>query len=630
MLCLVGRYKDRILRFAVPGGEATLGSSPQSQIYLPFPGVSRTHARVSGLDGRVRLTDLSSKNGIWIGSERVGECDLGPGEAARLGQALLSVEEGSTSDFELGLSAGGSHGDEDPGGDTDSHRDWGSPRSPGMALRFVRRHEKARGTDLADRAGFLEEAVSILGAKAIVVLEVQGSGDEAVSAFGGTLPPSEVLDGIGRVGRAPQAGVPGQLHHPGGVPSLLARGERGLVAAAFAAGTPAVEPWQADFFEYVADRLLAGDREAPERRARGRQGEVPGEATETLVFPPGMVVGSSASVHELLSQMRATVGSRMDVLLLGETGTGKELFARLVHDSGPTARGPFVAINCAAIPSELLEAELFGVQARVATGVDARQGLFQQANGGTIFLDEIGELAESLQAKLLRVLQEREVLPLGAPAPRKVDVRVVSTSNRDLQDAVRRGRFRADLYYRLRGLQFHLPPLRERRDDLPALVLAFLERSAALHGKRIRGVSRKAMEVLRSHDWPGNVRELQNEVERAVLLCPDGGTLQTEHFRPVVWAVERSRPGGELTPGGGPAAAAAPRTDPGPTKRAGREDGNEREDGLLLQGRVDAVERDAIAEALRRSRGNKTLAARLLGITRAGLRLKLARLKLPE
>jgi two-component system response regulator HupR/HoxA len=292
------------------------------------------------------------------------------------------------------------------------------------------------------------------------------------------------------------------------------------------------------------------------------------------------------------------------VLLSGETGTGKELFARVVHRSGPAHNGPFVAINCAAIPPELLEAELFGVERHVATGVDPRAGLFIAANGGTMFLDEIGDLEERLQAKILRVLQEREVLAVGATRPRKISVRIVSASNRDLGELVARGRFRADLYYRLRGLEFHIPPLRSRFDDIPLLALEFLARASEEHGKRIAGITDTAIELLKTHPWPGNVRELQSEVHRAVLLCGNGDSLRPEHFTlrvPILGC-------DELDPVALPVSA-------------------ERE-GASLRERVDATERDAISRALRKSHGNRSVAAKALGITRNGLANKVRRLGL--
>ncbi|HVT18534.1 MAG TPA: sigma 54-interacting transcriptional regulator [Thermoanaerobaculia bacterium] len=332
---------------------------------------------------------------------------------------------------------------------------------------------------------------------------------------------------------------------------------------------------------------------------------------DELRIPEGMVVGTSPAIADLLAQLRATVKSDLSILLTGETGTGKELFARLIHASGPHGEGPFVAVNCAAIPSELLEAELFGVAARVATGVDARAGLFVQADGGSLFLDEIGEMPERLQAKLLRALQQREVLPVGGSAPRGIDARVISASNRDLGRQVKEGGFRADLYYRLRGLQLELPPLRARREDLPPLILALASRAALKYGRSIRGISRRALALLFEHDWPGNVRELASELERAVLLCPGGGMLRREHFRL----------GGPAGPRGGAPAGDLPA--PPAERTAGGETRG-------LRARLEAIEREAVLEALALAKGNRAEAARRLGITRNGLGLKIRRLGIPS
>ncbi|MBK6407779.1 MAG: sigma-54-dependent Fis family transcriptional regulator [Holophagales bacterium] len=327
-----------------------------------------------------------------------------------------------------------------------------------------------------------------------------------------------------------------------------------------------------------------------------------------LVLPEGMVRGDSIAMRGLLSQIAKTVHSRIDVLIHGETGTGKELIAQLIHASGPTAGGPFVAINCAAIPAELLESELFGVRARVATGVDAQLGRILDANGGTLLLDEIGEMPLSLQPKLLRFLQEREVHSIGASKPEKVNVRVISISNRDLLEDSRAGRFRSDLFYRLRGLQFHVPPLRDRKEDIAGLVAALAARAAEEEGKQIRGISRKALDLLEAYDWPGNVRELQAEVHRAVLFCPAGALLGAEHFKTVDWAVRQGRSG-----------SAAERE----TLRPGQHLGG---GGLELRDRVVKLEKEMIAAALAETAGNQTRAAKILGITRNGLALKLARL----
>jgi formate hydrogenlyase transcriptional activator len=211
------------------------------------------------------------------------------------------------------------------------------------------------------------------------------------------------------------------------------------------------------------------------------------------------------------------------VLVTGETGTGKELIARAIHRRSPRARGPLVKVNCAAIPPTLLASELFGHERGAFSGaVERRKGRFEQAHGGTLFLDEIGELPQEMQVLLLRVLQEREFERLGGTQTLQVDVRLVAATNRDLAEDVRSGRFRSDLYYRLNVFPVHVPPLRDRAEDIPPLVAHFAEKYGQKFGRKISRVERKTMDLLQAHRWPGNVRELENAVERAVILSRNG------------------------------------------------------------------------------------------------------------
>lgn len=441
-----------------------------------------------------------------------------------------------------------------------------------------------------------------LGAGSVAFCRVTPAGELAIVHLAGNPPDVEAAEAI----------VDCASSHPRQPFSMMVRGESGDLALAGHGGNivsatlPAgAEPWTEDVVAFAAERLT--------RSAAGksfRSGEPrPAVRCSDLILPPGMVVGVSPVMRELLQQMTATVSSGIDVLLSGETGTGKELLARIVHDSGPTRGGPFVAINCAAIPTDLLEAELFGVERRVATGVDPRTGLFVEADRGSVFLDEIAELPDRLQAKLLRVIQEREVLAVGATRPRKISVRIISASNQDLSRLAAEGRFRSDLYYRLRGLEFHSPSLRDRLEDIPALALEFLTRTAEEHAKEIAGISNNAMELLQKHDWPGNIRELQTEIRRAVLYCPNGNSLQSEHF-PSLWRARKPQP---------MEAAAPTRMTVDTLPEAAT---------VLLRDRLAAIERVEIEDALRTTGGNHSRAARLLGITRNGLTHKLRRLGL--
>ena len=232
------------------------------------------------------------------------------------------------------------------------------------------------------------------------------------------------------------------------------------------------------------------------------------------------LIGESPAMHALMEEIRRVSPYKTNVLITGESGTGKEAVARTIHERGPRSEQPWVAINCSAIPRELIESELFGYVKGAFTGaVQSRMGRLEQAHGGTLFLDEIGDLDPDLQAKLLRVLQEREFSPLGSESIRRVDVRVISATNRDLRQLVHEGRFREDLLYRLDVYNIHIPPLRERRDDIPLLAQSFLGDLRAEMDKPVTQFSDAAMAVLSRYDWPGNVRELRNAVERSLLSC---------------------------------------------------------------------------------------------------------------
>ncbi len=318
------------------------------------------------------------------------------------------------------------------------------------------------------------------------------------------------------------------------------------------------------------------------------QGRTGGTAVPLLSFPEGYVVGTTPEMREVYAQLQAVARWDVSVLLAGETGAGKEPLAETIHRSSLRASRPWVAINCAAIPAELLEAELFGIGARVATGVGARRGRFQEADGGTLFLDEIAEMPLDLQSKLLRALQERVIHPLGEP-PLPVDVRVIAATNVEVAALLDSGKLRRDLYFRLAGLLVRVPPLRHRAEDLPLLVKGIVTRIAAEMGKPVRGITRGALTALLSHSWPGNVRELENVLRRAVIFCPSGGAIEQAQL-------DRIEP------------ASAPPDAPSPSLN------------------LEALERNAIREALARTNGNQVQAAKILGITRHSLRRRLERL----
>jgi transcriptional regulator with PAS, ATPase and Fis domain len=268
-----------------------------------------------------------------------------------------------------------------------------------------------------------------------------------------------------------------------------------------------------------------------ERLARVAAPPAPAGAARRRRSAPDAMVGQSPEMHEVFELVQVASRSRATVLVTGETGTGKELVARAIHRGGERCKGPFVALNCAAFPDTLLESELFGHVRGAFTGADREKaGLFEAAHGGTLFLDEVSETSRPFQAKLLRALQEREVRPLGGARPRRIDVRVVAASNRDLSREAERGAFRSDLYYRLAVFPICIPPLRERSRDVADLALHFLALHGAREAKPGVTLSPEALRLLQAYRWPGNVRELENEIQRALALARPGETLAPAHF----------------------------------------------------------------------------------------------------
>jgi transcriptional regulator with GAF, ATPase, and Fis domain len=368
-----------------------------------------------------------------------------------------------------------------------------------------------------------------------------------------------------------------------------------------------------DFARRVADHLalaLSHQRlaEAARRDAEARETAARLEAqvatlTRELEARTGQrrVVGHSRQWQDVLAQAARVAQTETTVLLTGESGTGKEVIARFLHHASRRSEGPFIAINCAALPDQLLESELFGHERGAFTGaVAAKPGRIELANGGVLFLDEVGEMAPAVQAKLLRVLEEREFLRLGGTRLQRADIRVIAATNRDLHAAMKRGEFREDLYYRLGVFEIALPPLRERVDDVLELADMFLSEIGETVGRPAAGIERDAKSHLLAYPWPGNVRELRNAIERAVILA-DGGYIRSEHLP--VSATRRPAP-----------ASDAPTNAPLP---AG---------GVNL----DAIERSLVVKALAQARHNKTRAAKLLGLTRAQLYSRIEKYGLAE
>jgi two-component system, NtrC family, response regulator AtoC len=355
---------------------------------------------------------------------------------------------------------------------------------------------------------------------------------------------------------------------------------RAVKAGAYDFLTKPVDP---DVLATVVARAAA--RVALERQVEALRSSL------SLASGEPLMLGESPAFRQALLLAERVARSELPVLVTGENGTGKELLAKSIHQKSPRAAGPFVAVNCGALPESLLESTLFGHIRGAFTGaVKDRRGLFAEADKGTIFLDEIGDMPPALQVKLLRVLENGEILPVGADKPARVDVRVLSATNKDLAALERDGLFREDLYWRIKGAEVRLPPLRERPEDLPLLAAHFLNRSAHLcPDGRPRVLTRRAQEALLSHAWPGNLRELRHEMQRATVLCADKPEIEPEDLSFVPYAK---------------APPAEPKT---------------------LQEKVEVLERREIEAALRGSAGNRTHAADALGLSRQGLLKKMER-----
>ena len=384
---------------------------------------------------------------------------------------------------------------------------------------------------------------------------------------------------------------------------LPAEGDRPgiIIMTAFSTANMAIQAIQAGAYDYITkpfdnlDEVLLTINRFFERQELARQAE---SFTSTRLAgrdPNEKMIGDSVAMREVYKLIGRVAASDATVLITGETGTGKELVAQIIHSNSTYARGPLIKVNCAALTETLLESELFGHEKGAFTGaMNQRKGRFELANKGTIFLDEIGEISPNTQKKLLRVLQEHEFERVGGQVPIKVDTRMIAATNKRLEDEVQENRFREDLFYRLNVITIHLPPLRERMEDVPLLVEYFLDKNRYSPSSPPAPISDPALEKLMTHDWPGNVRELQNTLERAVALS-QGGLILEEHIR-----------------------------FPAVNERQFLDVAQRVRERTPLQRLLDEVARMAIAEAMRVTNGNQIEAAHLLALEPETLRSRLS------
>ena len=605
----------------------TVGRAPGNTIVVPDGRVSSFHAQIARRGGAWIFMDLGSRNGSIVerGGDRtvvdgreVREASLRGGDRLLLGDAVDPVVlevalDGAPDDA---LSATATLVATRAAADLDAHGDaWLDANGPVLRRLAVLGGRVASQTTKRAAMRAVADAVFDLipTAESLLWVPLAQDGPRLVALRDASVrevPPDDAPVSRAMLARLAQTGdalLWGEHEGRGPDASLARLGVRtaaavpvGSAAALIAHAAPRRTLDEAALDALVvigrqvgAAMIAVARAEASEGEARALRDEnrlLRDQVAEVSPFPS--IMGRSAAMQGVFEQMRAVAPTTTTVLVLGETGTGKELVARALHDASPRAARRFAAVNCAALSDTLLDGELFGHVRGAFTGADRdRDGLFVSADGGTLFLDEIGEITQALQVKLLRALQEGEVMPVGATTPRKVDVRIVTATNRDLAEEVAVGRFRADLYYRIHVFPIALPPLRDRGRDVELLALSFLEQCSAKLGRRIPGLSEDARARLLSWPWPGNIRELANEMERATLMAPDGEPL------PASALSDRIRGAVAPTP--------ARVSD--------------------LRETMERLEKQVVLKALEENDWNRTQTAKVLGISRQALQVKLAK-----
>ena len=506
---VVAKFEDQTIRATLEMGRNLIGSDTSCHVCLPNTTVSRQHAALVVEEERVELVDLGSTNGTLVRSQRIDRSFLQPGDVFVIGRVVVLLEEVEADDLEAGIVL--PRIGVDPSGkitvDLEDLREMREATDSFTPLdRFALDHlprllDRLRSAsehhEVAQRIGYaLFETMPVISVE-IVEISTRERG---------------ILYSAERP--ADEANLPQWIESKSG---------RCLVRACFhnrRAG---------EHYQPVVDSaalLLA--------LAEGNQGPLapPVIATDAAERPQPPTV--DPKVRKIYDQADRIARGDVGVLICGESGTGKEVLAGFVHAASQRSDKSFVAINCASLPRDLLEAELFGVEKGVATGVEARPGKFEAADGGTIFLDEIGDMAAETQAKILRVLQEQQVYRIGGNTPRPANARVVAATNRPIHQMIASGTFRNDLYHRIATWEVELPALRHRRGDIPNLAAHFLSQEARRLGIRVRGISRAALRSLRRYNWPGNIRQLRNEISRAVLFLENKELLDTARLSPLI------------------------------------------------------------------------------------------------
>jgi hypothetical protein len=521
---LVGKINERAVTMALSNGTLVVGSAPECVVCIEHPSVSRRHAELDISNNTIRIKDLRSLNGTFVGQERIQESEVKPGDELGFGRVSLRLESVPEKDTEAALIL------------PDKSRS--SDAAPTPAFVVLHSEKDSSGSGNGSREGTVESiSPSTLGTRAIDAFTTErlpellrtlaeGADLTRVASRGGDalfqmLPAlsiqisSRTESGSGTLFEAFREGD----EHPSGA-EIVAQAGDVAVRITFPART------MVEFYRPLVQNVALLVHLADTRR--------PALAPSSRVGPPPLPEPASVvpEAKQIYADAARVAKGDVGVLIQGESGTGKEVLARYIHQASSRASTQFVALNCAALPRDLLEAELFGIERGVATGVDQRPGKFELADGGTLFLDEIGDMSPDTQARILRVLQEQEVFRLGGTTARKARVRIVAATNRDLTQLIQKGQFREDLYYRIATWVVELPPLRRRRADIPNLAAHFLAREANRNGLVVRGISRGALEVLVGAPWPGNIRQLENEISRAVLFLRGSELMEARCLSP--------------------------------------------------------------------------------------------------
>jgi len=502
-LRLVVHLGGRVLRFPLISGAQTLGSSADCRLMIRHPTISRKHAEIEILDDdRVIITDLNSSNGTHCEGHKLSESTaVKPGMELRFGTLQATIQEISAEDMETGVAISSSVNPKE--NQTETTLSGQSTIGPAVLELFTLNHlpgiidTVARGespTVVAQTVG--AALLHCLPCHRVEILQ-ENSGKDALLFSG------ERLAGDS----------PAPVSHETGDGYLL---RVDFLAQRLAQAYSPVVQSCAGLIRAAARTTTKSKRVPP---ATGVAPQPPP--------PPSLV----PAVQKIYSQAARIAPSRVSTLIQGESGTGKELLARFIHAASDRNTEPLVTLNCAALPRDLLESELFGVERGVATGVNARAGKFEAAHGGTLFLDEIGDMAAETQARILRVLQEAKVYRIGGHSPHPADVRIISATNRNIDTMLEEGEFRRDLYHRIADWVVELPPLRNRIADIPNLAAFFLKAAVAKNGIQAAGISRAAVSALTSYSWPGNIRELEKEMGRASLFLEDGDLLDTSRLQ---------------------------------------------------------------------------------------------------